>query len=274
MTQAIELPKGTARGRELYRLTDLHAAAEASAALHAASERTPEGVVGAALAAADTLLGGIADDGEARESLRNAVTSPEFRTILPAWMRELRQVASTQPDTGACTVATALKLWSWTLGHLPADPQLADEMAEAAAPLLAARCFALDVAKGSAARRDLSHVYAARVSAQVGTTCAELVFGHRKHLTWDSEGCATCFAAEELDGIEAIVPGFASGGRAISDVVESDGSHPAKEGPCANFTGLETFLRLRKRLDGCLTGARIAKDRAAAAIASNERSAG
>jgi len=273
MTQAIELPKGTARGRELYRLTDLHAAAEAAAALHAAAQRAQDGVIGNALAAADTLLGGIADDGEARDGLREAVLSSEFRALLPAWMNELRQLANTTPETGACTVATAFKLWAWTVEHLPSDAQVADELAEAITPLLAARCFALDVANGSPERRDFSHVYAARVAAQTGTTCAELVFGYRRHLTWDAEGCSTCFAAEELDEIEAIVPGFAAGGRTSIDVLEKGGAHPAKEGPCASFNGLDAFMRLRNRLDGCLSGARIAKDRAAAAIAKSERGA-
>ena len=32
------------------------------------------------------------------------------------------------------------------------------------------------------------------------------------------------------------------------------------------FTGLEAFVRLRAKLDGCLTGARLAKDRAAEAL--------
>jgi hypothetical protein len=32
------------------------------------------------------------------------------------------------------------------------------------------------------------------------------------------------------------------------------------------FDGLETFVRLRAKLDGCLTGCRLAKDRAAGAL--------
>ena len=32
------------------------------------------------------------------------------------------------------------------------------------------------------------------------------------------------------------------------------------------FDGLETFVRLRAKLDGCLTGCRLAKDRAAEAL--------
>ena len=47
---------------------------------------------------------------------------------------------------------------------------------------------------------------------------------------------------------------------------EKDGSHPAKAGPCACFNGMETFVHLRSKLDGCLTGSRLAKDRAAQAL--------
>ena len=32
------------------------------------------------------------------------------------------------------------------------------------------------------------------------------------------------------------------------------------------FAGLEDFVRLRAKLDGCLTGVRLAKDRAAEAL--------
>ena len=43
-------------------------------------------------------------------------------------------------------------------------------------------------------------------------------------------------------------------------------AHPQKAGSCVNFNGLETFVRLRAKLDGCLTGCRLAKDRAADAL--------
>ncbi len=263
MTQTAVLPR-----LALSRSVDVQAAADAVAALHNAALHPPDGVVAAVLHAADSLLGGIAGETGERNRLRDAVSSPEFLALLPAWTRELRQAASSQPDTGACTVATALKLWSWTMSHFPSNTMAADELAEAIVPLLAARAFALDAAKPSATplQRDLSHVYAAHVSAQCAATCAEIVFGYREHLTWDAKGCAACFAAEELDDIEAMIPGFAAGGRISIDVIETDGSHPAKEGPCARFDGVEAFQRLRNRLDGCLTGARIAKDRAAAAI--------
>ena len=45
-----------------------------------------------------------------------------------------------------------------------------------------------------------------------------------------------------------------------------DGGHPDKEGPCASCQGVTDFRTLRVKLDGCLTGAMLAKDRAAEAV--------
>jgi hypothetical protein len=109
-------------------------------------------------------------------------------------------------------------------------------------------------------------VQTARSAGLVAATCAELVFGYRRHLAWDTEGCASCYGADDLDELEGLMPGIASSARACTDVVESDGSHPVKAGPCARFDGVETFSRLRTRLDGCLTGARLARERAATAL--------
>jgi hypothetical protein len=142
--------------------------------------------------------------------------------------------------------------------------------------LLAARSLALDVGRAAPAiavdldlRTDLCHVHAAHAAATAGSTCAELVFGYRDHPRWDAAGCAACYGGDELDELEGIIPGVASGARAAGDVVEADGSHAAKAGPCARFEGVDTFVRLRARLDGCLTGARFARDRAAARLAAS-----
>ena len=69
-----------------------------------------------------------------------------------------------------------------------------------------------------------------------------------------------------LEALESTIPGIASVARGYTDVVEADGSHPYKAGPCAHFDGLEAFSHLRVRLDGCLTGSRLAKDRAGEAL--------
>ena len=62
------------------------------------------------------------------------------------------------------------------------------------------------------------------------------------------------------------MPGIEDSARAFSDVTEADEEHPHKAGPCVKFQGLEGFIRLRAKLDGCLTGCRLAKDRAAEAL--------
>ena len=124
-------------------------------------------------------------------------------------------------------------------------------LADALCWLLAARQFILDVleleAKGpnnpTVAEglpglldffTDLAHVQSARTAGEVGRICAELVFGYQPHPAWNEGSCTTCY------------------------------SGTAGSNPC--LTGLEAFVRLRAKLDGCLTGARLAKDRAAEAL--------
>jgi len=259
---------GAARNRRLHRLLDLYASAEAAAALQAAASRDGAGV----LASADAVFGATLVDRDLvtdaqRDAFRDAVISPAFLPLAAVWIRELRDAASSHPESGACTVATALQLWSWTIRHLRGNEAIADELAEIVCPLLAARCLALDVANGESPqlRRDLAHAFAAHAAAHAGAACAELVFGYRRHLVWDAEGCAACYGIEELDDLEALMPGIASA--AGLDVVGGDGSHPAKAGPCTRFDDVDGFMHLRRRLDGCLTGARVARDRAALGIA-------
>jgi hypothetical protein len=238
--QAIDSHTPTVRrDRQLYRLIDLQASDAAEAAL--------------------------------RRTARANVSSPDCLPAVPGWIRELREVASLFPDSGACTVATALKVWLWTASSLGTEH--GDEMADILTPLLAARALVLEVVnEKSQLRTDLSNVYAAQASAQAGAKCAELVYGYRNHLKWDAEGCATCYVADDLDELEAFMPGIAAGAGTTIDVLGADGSHPAKRGPCANASGIEAFVKLRNRLDACLTGARIAKDRVAAAIAKESAS--
>ena len=204
-----------------------------------------------------------------------AISDPALLALVPGWIKELRAIASSHPDTGACTVATGLQVWLWTMKHFSGTeqfPVVVPELAGAFGPLLAARSRILEIASAGSADatemlvNDLCHVHGAHAAAVAGGTCAELVFGYRRHLSWDAEGCATCYRAEELDELEGFMPGIASSARAYADVIEAGGEHPAKAGPCANADGVETFTRLRARLDGCLTGARRAKERAAAAL--------
>ncbi len=47
------------------------------------------------------------------------------------------------------------------------------------------------------------------------------------------------------------------------DVVDANGGHPPKAGPCAGCGGASEFQRMQNKLCTCLSGSRLAKDRAA-----------
>jgi hypothetical protein len=203
-------------------------------------------------------------------------------------------IASFSPGTGACALASAMQLWLLSLKHLSTAKDAYGKplfqskrqgvtfpLADALGWILSAHQLILDVLelarkapenpnlKADAPAlvqfyQDLCHVQVARAAGEVGRICAELSFGYNAHPRWNS--AMGCFQAENIDAIEALVPGISLGARAKGDCIESDGSHGIKAGPCVDLQGMDEFLRLRNRLDGCLTGSRLAKDRAAEAI--------
>ncbi|MGE5813343.1 MAG: hypothetical protein ACM36C_02545 [Acidobacteriota bacterium] len=267
------------RDRLLRRAAELCAARAAVSALErAARNADASSVLGDVLRTANTIGEDGADVAAARETLRRTIASSAFSEALPGWIAELRSIAASAPGSGACTVASAMQLWNWTTQHFvhrtDTPALVGSELAEAFAALVAARCHVVGTVRSGEPSSvpqqlllDLCHMHAARTAASIGALCAELVHGYRRHPAWDAEGCASCYGAEELDELEGLMPGFASTARAQSDVIEADGSHPAKAGPCVRFNQIEGFTRLRAKLDGCLTGARLAGDRAAAALA-------
>ena len=228
-----------------------------------------------------------------RRQLSVTMTNPVFLAQFRSWIREMRAIASEQPGTGTCALATAMTMWLWTLNHLQhskdadggrlyqsARQGVTFPLADALCWLVAARCQILDVLRlereGSADPSvaeglpglvnflsDLCHVQSARASGEVARVCAELVFGYNRHPAWDEEGTRGCWHEEELEELEGFMPGINS---FRFDVVGKDGSHPKKAGPCVNCSGESPFLSLHAKLAGCLTGSRLAKDRAADAI--------
>ncbi|MDP2998179.1 MAG: acyl-CoA dehydrogenase family protein [Bryobacterales bacterium] len=228
-----------------------------------------------------------------RRQLSVTMTNDVFLAQFDQWVAQMREIAVRRPGTGACTLASAMQLWLWTLTYLQhatdahgvrlyqsARQGVSFALADALCFLLASRCQILDVleleeqgpanpalAEGLAGLvefcTDLCHVQAARAAGEAGRICAELVFGYRGHPAWDGEGSNSCYQAQELVALESVMPGLASVAR---EVVEADGSHPSKAGPCAGHDGMEQFVRLRSKLDGCLTGAMLAKDRAAESL--------
>jgi alkylation response protein AidB-like acyl-CoA dehydrogenase len=229
-----------------------------------------------------------------RRQLTITMTSEVFLAEFRAWAAEMRRIASTHPGTGACTLATAMRMWLWTLEHLQNATDASGNklyhgqrqgvtfpLADALCWLLASRYQILDVleleqrgaadlsvADGLAGSvqflSDLCHVQSARAAGEVSRICAELVFGYNEHPSWSDQGCtACCFSSDELEQLEETMPGIAA--MAI-DVVNTDGSHPLKAGPCAGCAGASDFLQLQNKLCSCLSGSRLAKDRAAETV--------
>jgi len=231
-----------------------------------------------------------------RLQLSITMTNELFLAQFEQWISELKKIASERPGTGACALGTAMKLWLWTLQHVQAATDadggklyhktrqgVTFPLADALCWLLAARQFILDVleletrgaenptlAEGLPGTisffTDLCHVQAARAAGEVGRIAAEIVHGYNRHPAWDEASCHACYSAEELTVLEGIIPGIDGSARPYSDVTESGEAHAMKAGPCVQCTGLEGFVRLRAKLDTCLTGCRLAKDRAAEAL--------
>ncbi|MBN1442969.1 MAG: acyl-CoA/acyl-ACP dehydrogenase [Planctomycetes bacterium] len=230
-----------------------------------------------------------------RRQMSVTMTSEVFLAQMRSWIREQRRIASRRPGTGACALSSAMELWLWTLQHLLAAKDADDKklyhdrrqgvtfpMADALCWLLASHCLILDVleleekgpenavvAEGLPGiirfYTDLCHVQAARAAGEVGRICAELVFGYRRHPAWE-DAAGSCFGPGEADQLEGFLPGLVSVAASAGGALDEDGSHADKAGPCVSFEGLETFARLRLKIDGCQTGARLAKDRAAQAL--------
>ncbi len=231
-----------------------------------------------------------------RRQLTITMTDDVFLAQFRNWIREMRRIAGRRPGTGACTLASAMELWLWSIEHLleakDADGKalyhnqrqgVTFSLADALCWLLASRYQILDVLeleeKGpqnpTLAENlqgfinffsDLCHVQAARAAGEVSRICTDLIYGYNRHPSWDDVENPTVFKAKDLDAMEGTMPGISGCARCFGDVVESSGEHPSKAGPCVCLHGTEGFVRLRNKLDGCMTGSRLAKDRAAEAI--------
>ncbi|HTB34512.1 MAG TPA: acyl-CoA dehydrogenase family protein, partial [bacterium] len=231
-----------------------------------------------------------------RRQMSVTMVEPVFLAQFRQWTRDLRLSAEGRPDSGSCLLASAMELWHWTLEHLKRSTDADGEklyhsnrqgvtfpMADALAWLLSSRAQILDVLELEAQGRanpavveglpgtlsfltDLCQMQAARAAGEVSRICAELVFGYQRHPEWNAADCADCFCTDDLGGLESAMPGMEGGALAYADTVGKDGSHAHKRGPCASTKGLEPFLRLQSKVSACMTGSRLAKDRAAASL--------
>ncbi len=53
-----------------------------------------------------------------RRQLTVTMTSEVFLVQFRSWIAQMRGIASLRPGTGACTLASAMQMWLWTLNHL------------------------------------------------------------------------------------------------------------------------------------------------------------
>ncbi|MCE9613543.1 MAG: acyl-CoA/acyl-ACP dehydrogenase [Lentisphaerae bacterium] len=232
-----------------------------------------------------------------RRQLSVTMTDDLFLAQYRQWITDMRHIGALRPATGACALATAMELWLWTFMHLR-DAKDADgkalyqsqrhgvtfPLADALCWLLATRCQILDVlelaAKGPASPNlaggglegfvnfftDLCHVHTARAAGEVGRICAELVYGYDRHPAWECDLRGNCTTAILADALDQAMPGYSMIAEALSREFTDQPLPPDKAGPCVCMRATEAFSRRRTKLDGCLTGARLAKDRAAQAL--------
>ncbi len=224
-----------------------------------------------------------------RRQLSVTMTNDIFLAQFEEWIREMRRVAGTRPGSGACTLASAMELWLWTLRHL-LEAKDADgnplykghrqgvtfPLADALCWLLASRSQIMDLieleekgaenpslAEGLSGFvrffTDLCHVQAASAAGEVSRVCSSLVFGYNAHPSWKADA-GNVYDASELVVLENVMPGLCS---CAVDALDEDLAAPLKRGPCVRFDGYEPFNLRRGKLDGCLTGSRLAKDNAA-----------
>ncbi|HEY6099545.1 MAG TPA: acyl-CoA dehydrogenase family protein, partial [Anaeromyxobacter sp.] len=225
-----------------------------------------------------------------RRHLSVTMAQPLFLAQLKSWIRELRHLSAIHTGHGACGLASAMELWLWTFRHiekatdangvkLSQSPRqgVSFKMADALAWLLASRAQILDsirlAEKGGAALgdalpgtakffADLCKVQATRAAGEVGRICAELVHGYNRHPSWDADGRRACWSVTDMEELEEVFPELTK----IGTGPKLPHTHADKEGPCVGCEGATDFRTLRAKLDGCITGAYLAKDRAAEAL--------
>lgn len=193
-----------------------------------------------------------------RRHLTMTMPSEIFQHILSAWTKQMQRAGAEVPGLGGCVLASAMELWQWTMNHLQSSKDAEGRklyhnkrqgvtfaMADALGWILGPYFLATDVMelieKGpmsptladglddlTAFYTDMTHVQAARAAGEVARICTELVYGF---------GACKCCTP---DGAE-------------------DNSSCSTE-------DLATFRELKAKVDMCMAGSRLAKDRAGNAL--------
>lgn len=215
-----------------------------------------------------------------RRHLTMTMPNEVFQHILSAWIGQMRRAGKETPGLGGYVLASAMELWQWTFKHLQTAKDedgrklyhnkrqgVTFPMADALSWLLGPYFLATDVMelmeKGPlsptladglddlvAFYKDLTHVQAARAAGEVARICTELVYGFN-----------LCTCPTPDGGIaEKCEPEGMSNNECAPDGTLGDQSRCARE-------DLAEFRRLKATVDMCMSGSRLAKDRAGSAMA-------
>ncbi|MBW1878198.1 MAG: acyl-CoA/acyl-ACP dehydrogenase [Deltaproteobacteria bacterium] len=189
-----------------------------------------------------------------RRQLGITMANPFFLVQFDQWVGELKRIDAETPDAGAGTLATAMGMWRWTFDHLrrTRDPDGAKlfhgSRQGVTFPLADALCWLV------ASRQQILDVRELAARGHENPVVAEGLPGTLQFLS-DLCHIQAARAAGEVGRICAgLVYGYHR--HAAGDAAES----------CAVCEGLEGFQQLRNQVDCGLTGAQLAKDRAAQAL--------
>jgi alkylation response protein AidB-like acyl-CoA dehydrogenase len=191
-----------------------------------------------------------------RRQISLTMTHEVFLALFRRWIGDLRAIAARKPDMGACALAGAMDLWLWTLGHLQGSKDalgaklLSGNRHGVVFPLADALCWL------AASHRQILDV-----------------------IELEEKGPSNPVVAEGLAGLVAFfsdlacVQAAAAAGECARVCAELVYGYNAAEsctaeGCCGGgAAALAPFVALRQRVDACLAGSRLAKDRAADALA-------
>ncbi len=183
-----------------------------------------------------------------RRQISVTMTNEVFLACLRLWVRQLRDIAVSHPETGAGTLAPAMDLWLWTLEHLQSAKDstgaklYSGNRHGVVFPLCDALCWLL------ASRQQILDILELEAKGPQSATVAEGLAGYVNFFS-------------DLAAVQAATAaGQAS--RLCAELVYGFGSHVNGTEPVVN----EAFAQLRAKIDVRLAGSRLSKDRAADAL--------
>ncbi|WP_147821013.1 acyl-CoA dehydrogenase family protein [Salidesulfovibrio onnuriiensis] len=188
-----------------------------------------------------------------RRHLTLTMPSPVFQGVISAWIKQLRRLGSENQGLGAYSLAAAFELWQWTMTYLHEAKDVEGRklyhgkrqgvtfaMADALGWLLGPYYLVQDVLE-------------LKDKGPMSPTLADGIEDLGAFYTDMAHVQAVRAAGEAVRICTELVYGYAE---PAGDCC-GQGCHPA---------GLDEFVSLKAKVDGCMTGARLAKDRAGKAL--------